>query len=55
MLAAMAILPFLDVCAKILGRQGVPVIEVVRARMVVGTLFTLPCAWRAAGAGVWAS
>lgn len=52
MLAAMAILPFLDVCAKILGRQGVPVIEVVWARMVFGTLFTLPFAWRAAGAGV---
>ena len=51
MLAAMAILPFLDVCAKILGRQGVPVIEVVWARMVFGTLFTLPFAWRAAGAG----
>lgn len=52
MLAAMAILPFLDVCAKILGRQGVPVIEVVWARMVFGTLFTLPFAWRAAGQGV---
>ena len=49
MLSAMAVLPFLDVCAKILGQQGVPVIEVVWARMVFGTLLTVPFAWRAGG------
>lgn len=49
MLSAMAILPFLDVCAKVLGQQGVPVIEVVWARMVFGTLLTVPFAWRAGG------
>jgi drug/metabolite transporter (DMT)-like permease len=49
MLAAMAILPFLDVCAKVLGREGMPVIEIVWARMSFGTLITLPFAWRAGG------
>ncbi len=44
MLAAMAILPFLDVVAKVLGQQGVPVIEVVWARMSFGCLLTLPFA-----------
>ncbi|MBM3520388.1 MAG: EamA/RhaT family transporter, partial [Alphaproteobacteria bacterium] len=42
MLLAMTILPFLDVCAKFLGQQGMPVIETVWARMAFGTLFTLP-------------
>ncbi|HUR43613.1 MAG TPA: DMT family transporter [Aestuariivirga sp.] len=44
MLAAMAILPLLDVAAKVLGQQGVPVIEVVWARMTFGCLLTLPFA-----------
>lgn len=50
MLAAMAFLPLLDVCAKFLGRQGMPVIEIVWARMTFGCLLTLPFAWRAGGA-----
>ncbi len=44
MLAAMAVLPFLDVVAKFLGGQGVPVMEVVWARMTFGCLLTLPLA-----------
>jgi drug/metabolite transporter (DMT)-like permease len=49
MLAAMMFLPFLDVCAKFLGQQGVPVIEIVWARMAFGTLLTLPFALKATG------
>jgi drug/metabolite transporter (DMT)-like permease len=49
MLAAMAILPYLDVCAKLLGRQGVPVLEIVWARMFFGFLFTVPFAIRDSG------
>ena len=37
MLAAMVFLPFLDVVAKILGHQGMPVIQIVWARMVFGS------------------
>lgn len=44
MLLAMTILPFLDVCAKFLGQQGMPVIETVWARMAFGTVLTLPFA-----------
>ena len=50
MLAAMAILPFLDVVAKFLGEQGVPVMEVVWARMTFGCLLTLPFALLQGGA-----
>lgn len=42
MLVAMAVLPFLDVIAKHLGDIGVPVIQIVWARMFFGTLLTLP-------------
>ncbi len=51
MLLAMAFLPFLDVVAKMLGQQGIPVIQIVWARMVFGSLLTLPFAWRLAGPG----
>lgn len=43
-LAAMAILPGIDVCAKFLGQQGVPVVQMVWARFFFGSLFTLPFA-----------
>jgi drug/metabolite transporter (DMT)-like permease len=43
-LAAMAILPGIDVCAKFLGQQGVPVMQMVWARFLFGSLFTLPFA-----------
>ncbi len=49
MLAAMVILPLLDVVAKILGQQGIPVIQIVWARMTFGCLMTLPFAWRVGG------
>ena len=49
MLAAMAILPFLDVVAKFLGQQGVPVMQIVWARVFFGTLITLPFALKLAG------
>ncbi|MES2970026.1 MAG: DMT family transporter [Pseudomonadota bacterium] len=49
MLAAMAILPFLDVVAKFLGQQGVPVMQIVWARMAFGAALTLPFALRIEG------
>ncbi len=49
MLAAMAILPFLDVVAKQLGREGVPVLQIVWARLFFGTFLTLPFAAKLAG------
>lgn len=42
MLGAMAILPFLDVTAKVLGHQGVPVIQTVWARLLLSTLISVP-------------
>lgn len=49
MLAAMAVLPFLDVVAKYLGRQGVPVMQIVWARMFFGAAMTLPFAVKIVG------
>jgi drug/metabolite transporter (DMT)-like permease len=48
-LCAMAILPLIDVCAKFLGQQGVPILQMVWARFFFGSLFTLPFAVQAAG------
>lgn len=42
MVAAMLIFPFLDVCAKFLGEWGIPVIEIVWARLFFGLLLTTP-------------
>jgi len=42
MLLAMLIFPFLDVMAKMLGQQGLPVMEAVWARLFLGALMTLP-------------
>jgi len=54
MLGAMAVLPFLDVVAKTLGEQGVPVLQIVWARMAMGAVMTAPLALRAAGPrGLW--
>jgi drug/metabolite transporter (DMT)-like permease len=47
---AMAILPLIDVCAKFLGQQGVPVVQMVWGRFFFGALFTLPFAIAVAGA-----
>jgi drug/metabolite transporter (DMT)-like permease len=49
MLAAMAMLPFIDVMAKSLGQAGMPILIVVWARALFGALMTLPFAFRAAG------
>ncbi len=49
MLLAMALLPFLDVLAKFLGQQGLPIMVIVWARMVFGTMLTLPFALRIGG------
>lgn len=49
MLLAMAILPFLDVVAKFLGQQGVPVIQIVWARLFFGALVTCPLAMAVEG------
>jgi drug/metabolite transporter (DMT)-like permease len=42
MVCAMLIFPFLDVCAKFLGQWGLPVIEIVWARLFFGFLMTAP-------------
>ena len=49
MITAMALLPFLDVIAKHLGRQGVPVLQIVWARLFFGTFITMPFALVLAG------
>jgi drug/metabolite transporter (DMT)-like permease len=49
MLAAMAILPFLDVTAKFLGQMGVPVLQIVWARLVFGMIMTSPFVIRELG------
>lgn len=54
MLGAMAVLPGIDVIAKILGREGIPVLQIVWARLALGAMMTLPFAWRIAGPrGLW--
>ncbi len=50
MLAAMAILPVIDVFAKKLGQAGLPILIVVWARALFGALMTLPFALQAEGA-----
>jgi drug/metabolite transporter (DMT)-like permease len=49
MLAAMAVLPGIDVLAKILGNEGMPVLQVVWARVTLGAAITLPFAYRIGG------
>jgi len=53
MLAAMAVLPFLDVVAKTLGEQGLPVIQIVWARMAMGAVMTAPLALRPKACAGW--
>ena len=45
MLIGMLIFPFLDVLAKKLGQQGLPVIEIVWARVFLGALMCVPLLW----------
>ena len=49
MLAAMAVLPFLDAIAKYLGQQGVPVLQIVWARLFFGAFLTMPFALKLEG------
>lgn len=42
MIIAMLVFPFLDVVAKYLGNDGVPVVEIVWARLTFGMLITAP-------------
>lgn len=49
MLLAMAILPLIDVLAKFLGQAGLPILVVVWARALFGTLMVMPLALRAVG------
>lgn len=49
MLAAMAILPVIDVFAKTLGQAGMPIAIVVWARALFGGLMTLPFALKSEG------
>ena len=44
MLAAMAVLPGIDVIAKYMGSHGMPVLQIVWARLSFGALLTLPFA-----------
>jgi drug/metabolite transporter (DMT)-like permease len=48
-LLAMALLPYLDVCAKFLGQQNMPILQVVWARVFFGMLLAMPFALRADG------
>ncbi len=50
MLAAMAVLPGIDVIAKFLGQGGMPVLQIVWARLTFGAVLTLPFAARQTGA-----
>lgn len=50
MLSAMASLPLIDVFAKFLGEQGIPVLQIVWARLSFGMLATLPLALHKVGA-----
>ncbi len=51
MLTAMAILPAIDVIAKFMGAQGMPVLQLVWARLTFGAALTLPFAARHTGLG----
>ena len=54
MLGAMASLPFLDVFAKFLGAGGIPIVQIVFARVAFGALTALPFALRRAPiAALW--
>lgn len=49
MLAAMAVLPCIDVIAKFMGRAGMPVLQIVWARLTFGAVLTMPFAARHTG------
>jgi drug/metabolite transporter (DMT)-like permease len=49
---AMAVIPMIDVFAKFLGQQGMPIPQLVWARFFFGTIFTLPFAWKVEQASI---
>ena len=49
---AMAVIPMIDVFAKFLGQQGMPIPQLVWARFFFGALFTLPFAWKVEQASI---
>ena len=51
MLIAMAVLPGIDVIAKFMGQAGIPVLQIVWARLTFGALVTLPFALGQTGPG----
>ncbi len=54
MIGAMLVLPFLDVVAKILGQQEVPIIQIVWARLLFGMTMTAPFVLQSEGVrGLW--
>ncbi len=54
MCLAMAVLPCIDVIAKYLGQNGVPILLIVWARVAFGTVLTLPVALHQGGrAALW--
>jgi drug/metabolite transporter (DMT)-like permease len=46
MISAMSILPLMDVCAKFLSQSGIPIAQIVWARMFFGATLILIAAWR---------
>jgi drug/metabolite transporter (DMT)-like permease len=52
MLSAMALMPFMDLGAKMLGEQGVPVTQVVWGRMFFSAVLILPFALKMMGPGI---
>jgi drug/metabolite transporter (DMT)-like permease len=48
-LIAMAVLPYIDVCAKFLGQQNLHIAQIVWARVFFGMVLTLPFALRTDG------
>ena len=54
MLGAMAVLPGIDVIAKRLGQEGLPILQAVWGRLALGAVLTLPLASRTGGrAALW--
>jgi drug/metabolite transporter (DMT)-like permease len=49
MIAAMLVMPFLDVVAKFLGQQNVPIVEIVWGRLFFGMLMTAPLLLKSEG------
>ena len=53
MLGAMAMLPLMDVFAKYLGQMGLPVVQIVWARLTFGALVSMPFALKSGGRGAF--